>query len=64
MIEYGNDIELIWYALWKGLQSRRHIPVTKKKYPGTKHWKAINFFLPSGKGRERKNEVKLVINKS
>lgn len=36
----------------------------EKKY--TKHRKAINFFLPSSKGRERekKNEVKLVINRS
>lgn len=53
MMPYGKDYNRD--AIYQSL---------KKKYPGTKHWKAINFFLPSGKGRERKNEVKLVINKS
>lgn len=63
--EYGYDIwtDMLPYGDW-GLPPRRHMPITRKK--NTQNiGKLLIFFCPQVKEeREKKNEVKLVINRS
>lgn len=55
--------ELICCFMERIIIKMLYVNYQKKKY--IKYWKVINFFLFLSKGRERKkNEVKLVINKS
>lgn len=64
--EYGYDIwtDMLRYGDW-GLPPRRHMPITRRKKNTQNIGKLLIFFCPQVKEeREKKNEVKLVINKS